>query len=162
MLGRVQYSTVQSQLDTGGRYEDLPDPTQGIGVATLAYRKLQGLEADPLVLEMIRHAFFREACVRVYGRHASVSIFRAMLMNKPAGQGTHMALAPGRRRRLGARSRSDPDVAGSRSTRDARQRLCPGHPGHAPARPPQQERQHDQRRARRRILSRGCHRAPGD
>jgi polysaccharide pyruvyl transferase WcaK-like protein/ectoine hydroxylase-related dioxygenase (phytanoyl-CoA dioxygenase family) len=90
MLGRVQYPTVQSQLDTGGRYEDLPDPAQGIGVATLAYRKLQGLEADPLVLEVIRHAFFREACARVYGRHASVSIFRAMLMNKPAGQGTHL------------------------------------------------------------------------
>jgi Phytanoyl-CoA dioxygenase (PhyH) len=90
MLGRVQYATVQSQLDTGGRYEDLPDPAAGITVRTLGYRKLQGLEADPLVLDAIRHSFFREACDRVYGRHASVSIFRAMLMNKPAGQGTHL------------------------------------------------------------------------
>jgi polysaccharide pyruvyl transferase WcaK-like protein len=90
MLGRVRYPSLQSQLDTGGRYEDLPDPVTGLTVPTLAYRKLQGLEIDPLVLELIRHDAFREACERVYGRHASISLFRAMLMNKPAGQGTHL------------------------------------------------------------------------
>jgi polysaccharide pyruvyl transferase WcaK-like protein len=90
MLGRVRYPALQLQLDTGGRYEDLPDPVSGLDEATLAYRKVQGLEADPLVLDLVRHEWFREFCARVYGRHASISIFRAMLMNKPAGKGTHL------------------------------------------------------------------------
>lgn len=90
MLGRVTYASVQSQLDTGGRYEDLPDPITGLHQPTLAYRKLQGLESDPLILDLIRHDLFREASARLYGRHASISIFRAMLMNKPAGKGTHL------------------------------------------------------------------------
>jgi polysaccharide pyruvyl transferase WcaK-like protein len=90
MLGRVRYPSLQTQLDTGGRYEDLPDPQPGLVEATLDYRKMQGLEGDPLVLDLIRRDVFREICARVYGRHTSISIFRAMLMNKPAGKGTHL------------------------------------------------------------------------
>ena len=90
MLGRVDYPTLQRQIDTGGRYEELADPVAGPGEVTLGYRKVQGLEADPLVLDLIRRDLFREACARIYGRHASISIFRAMLMNKPAGKGTHL------------------------------------------------------------------------
>jgi polysaccharide pyruvyl transferase WcaK-like protein len=90
MLGRVRYPSLQMQLDTGGRYEDLPDPQAGHTEATLAYRKVQGLEGDPLVLDLIRHDLFREICARIYGKHASISIFRAMLMNKPAGKGTYL------------------------------------------------------------------------
>ena len=90
MLGTVDYPTLQRQLDTGGRYEELADPVAGPGAVTLSYRKLQGLEADPLVLALITLDLFREACARIYGRHASISIFRAMLMNKPAGKGTHL------------------------------------------------------------------------
>ena len=90
MLGRVRYPTLQMQLDTGGAYEDLPDPVAGHPEATLAYRKLQGLEADPLVLEFIRRDLFREICAWHYGKHAAISIFRAMVMNKPAGQGTYL------------------------------------------------------------------------
>jgi hypothetical protein len=90
MLGRVRYASLQLQLDTGGAYEDLPDPVAGLSEVTLAYRKVQGLEADPLVLQVIQRKLFREICARHYGRHASISIFRAMMMNKPAGQGTHL------------------------------------------------------------------------
>ena len=90
MLGTVDYPTLQRQIDTGGRYEELADPVAGPGEVTLSYRKLQGLEADPLVLALITRDLFREACARIYGRHASISIFRAMLMNKPAGKGTHL------------------------------------------------------------------------
>jgi polysaccharide pyruvyl transferase WcaK-like protein len=90
MFGQVRYPTLQMQLDTGGRYEDLPEPAAGLIDRTLAYRKVQGLEADPLVLDLVRHEVFRETCARAYGRHASISIFRAMLMNKPAGKGTHL------------------------------------------------------------------------
>lgn len=90
MLGRIRNPSLQFQLDTGGRYEDLPDAVAEPSAVTLAYRKVQGLENDPLVLDLIRRDLFREICARQYGRHASVSIFRAMMMNKPASQGTHL------------------------------------------------------------------------
>jgi Phytanoyl-CoA dioxygenase (PhyH) len=90
MLGEVHHPGLRYQLDTGGAYEDLPDPLPRRSEATLAYRKVEGLEADPLVLELIRRPLFREICGRRYGPHASISIFRAMMMNKPAGQGTYL------------------------------------------------------------------------
>jgi polysaccharide pyruvyl transferase WcaK-like protein len=90
MLGRVRRPTLQMQLDTGGAYEDLPPAVSGATEATLAYRKVQGLETDPLGLALLRHPLFREVCARQYGPHASISIFRAMMMNKPAGQGTYL------------------------------------------------------------------------
>ena len=90
MLGRIRNPSLQFQLDTGGRYEELPDAVAELTTVTLAYRKVQGLESDPLVLDLIRRDLFREICARQYGRHASVSIFRAMMMNKPASQGTHL------------------------------------------------------------------------
>ncbi|MQA30641.1 MAG: hypothetical protein GEU82_12530, partial [Luteitalea sp.] len=90
MLGQVRNPALQFQLDTGGRYEDLPDPVAELATATLKYRKVQGLESDPLVLDLIRLDLFRDICARQYGKHASVSIFRAMMMNKPANQGTHL------------------------------------------------------------------------
>jgi hypothetical protein len=90
MLGQVGYPELQFQLDTGGAYEDLPAPVSHNAVHTLAYRKVQGLEADPMVLEVIRRPVFRDICDRHYGRHASISIFRAMMMNKPAGKGTYL------------------------------------------------------------------------
>lgn len=90
MLKRVEYPTLLAQLDTGGAYEALPDPVSGLPEVTLAYRKIQGLEADPLVLDLIRRPIFREICAHHYGKHASVSIFRVMMMNKPARQGTYL------------------------------------------------------------------------
>ncbi len=90
MLGRIRNPALQFQLDTGGRYEDLPDAVAALTTVTLAYRKVQGLESDPLVLGLIRRDLFREICARQYGKHASISIFRAMMMNKPASQGTHL------------------------------------------------------------------------
>ena len=90
MLGEVRYPSLQYQLDTGGAYEALPDPDPSGAGATLNYRKLQGLEADPLVRRLISLALFRDICSRHYGEHASISIFRAMMMNKPASQGTHL------------------------------------------------------------------------
>lgn len=90
MLGQVHYPALRYQLDTGGAYEELPDPVMRSTETTLAYRKVQGLEADPLVLDVIRRPLFREICGRHYGKHASISIFRAMMMNKPAGKGTYL------------------------------------------------------------------------
>ena len=65
----------------------------------------RGSRADDLFAALVRHPLSSRVCARQYGAHAAVSIFRAMVMNKPAGQGTDLPVAPGRRRRLGARPR---------------------------------------------------------
>ncbi|MEO6502049.1 MAG: phytanoyl-CoA dioxygenase family protein [Jatrophihabitantaceae bacterium] len=87
-LGRVVNPQVQVQLDTGGRYEDLPDVTAQPAAGTLLYRKVQGLETDELFRSVLRGPVLAEVAAHHYGRHTSASLFRAMVMNKPAAQGT--------------------------------------------------------------------------
>jgi polysaccharide pyruvyl transferase WcaK-like protein len=87
-LGNVQNPEVEMQLDTGGAYEELPGAVRGFERGTVLYRKIQGLETDDLFSRLVRHPLFLEICARQYGGHAAISIFRAMVMNKPAGQGT--------------------------------------------------------------------------
>jgi hypothetical protein len=86
-FGRLTQPEVQFQRDTGGRYEDLPGETND-AASTLPYLKVQGLEHDELYRPLLQHPVFREVAVRHYRPHASVSLFRVMIMNKPAGQGT--------------------------------------------------------------------------
>lgn len=81
---------VLMQLDTGGDYDALPEAVSSFGAVTRLYRKIQGLEADALFSPLVRHPLFMNICARLYGAHAPVSLFRAMIMNKPAGQGTHL------------------------------------------------------------------------
>jgi polysaccharide pyruvyl transferase WcaK-like protein len=90
MLGEIAFPSIETQLDTGGDYDDLPAAVAGVPRPFLGYRKVQGLEGDPLFLSLLRREVFREICRRHYGPHAPVSIFRAMVMNKPARQGTHL------------------------------------------------------------------------
>ncbi len=87
-MGQVRNPEVQMQLDTGGIYEELPEAVARFDQGTLHYRKIQGLETDEVFRPLVCHPVFLEVCARQYGPHASVSIFRAMVMNKPAGQGT--------------------------------------------------------------------------
>ncbi|HEY0515233.1 MAG TPA: phytanoyl-CoA dioxygenase family protein [Thermoanaerobaculia bacterium] len=87
-LGNVKNPDVQMQLDTGGVYEELPTAVRGFERGTRLYRKIQGLETDDLFVGLVKHPLFLEICARQYGPHAPISIFRAMVMNKPAGQGT--------------------------------------------------------------------------
>ena len=61
---------------------------RGFDRGTMLYRKIQGLETDEVFSRLVRHPLFLEVCGRQYGRHSAISIFRAMVMNKPAGQGT--------------------------------------------------------------------------
>lgn len=89
-LGEVKNPEVQMQLDTGGAYEELPAAVPGFESGTIRYRKIQGLETDELFSRLVRHPLSLEICARQYGRHAPISIFRAMVMNKPAGQGTFL------------------------------------------------------------------------
>lgn len=87
-LGHLKNPNIQMQLDTGGAYEELPGTVAGFERGTVLYRKIQGLESDELFSRLVRNPLFLEVCARQYGAHAPVSIFRAMIMNKPAGQGT--------------------------------------------------------------------------
>jgi Phytanoyl-CoA dioxygenase (PhyH) len=84
----VRNPDVQMQLDTGGAYDELPAAVSHFQEGTRLYRKIQGLENDPLFLRLIQTPVFLEVCAKMYGGHAGISIFRAMIMNKPAGQGT--------------------------------------------------------------------------
>lgn len=87
-LGAVVNPAIQFQLDTGGAYDDLPSAVGQLAEPTLAYRKVQGLEFDPLFRRVMELPIVREVCGELYGAHADISVFRAMVMNKPAGQGT--------------------------------------------------------------------------
>jgi polysaccharide pyruvyl transferase WcaK-like protein len=89
-LGNLRNPEVQMQLDTGGAYEELPAARTAFDQGTLLYRKIQGLETDDLYSRLVKHPLMLEICGRQYGRHAAISIFRAMVMNKPAGQGTDL------------------------------------------------------------------------
>lgn len=86
--GRQLNTRIQLQGDTGGDYEALPDVVTSLEGNTTLFRKIQGLEHDELFSPLVRHPLFLEICARLYGPHAPVSLFRAMIMNKPAGQGT--------------------------------------------------------------------------
>jgi phytanoyl-CoA hydroxylase len=91
MLGQadLDYSGLLMQLDSAtGKYEDAPEQSMGWKGASLAYRKIQNLEKDPVFLSFIERPIFRELCERVYGAETPIACFRAMFMNKPANQGT--------------------------------------------------------------------------
>ncbi len=88
MLGKIRYDDLLMQLDGGGAYDELPAQTKGFKGPTLEYRKVQGLEVDPLFLEYIQRPLNREICDHHYGAHADISCYRAMFMNKPARKGT--------------------------------------------------------------------------
>src|SRR6478752_2672768 len=50
MLGQVPFAGMMQLDSDSGRYGDMPAQTAGHKGATLAYRKIEGLEADPLFL----------------------------------------------------------------------------------------------------------------
>ncbi len=65
------------------------DPqTLGHKGATRAYRKITGLEFDPLYLAYMQKPLFHHVCQRAYGKDVPITIYWAMFMNKPARQGT--------------------------------------------------------------------------
>jgi hypothetical protein len=88
--GKVVNEHVLLQLDTGGAYEALPEAADRLDGDARLYRKIQGLETDDVFWPLVSHPLALEVCARMYGPHAPLSIFRAMVMNKPAGQGTEL------------------------------------------------------------------------
>lgn len=91
MLGKaeIDYDRLLMQLDSiSGKYNDAGKQSLGHKGATLAYRKIQNLEIDPLFREYLERPLFRDVCRRVYGADTPIAAYRAMFMNKPANQGT--------------------------------------------------------------------------
>jgi phytanoyl-CoA hydroxylase len=93
MLGtaNVDYGRTMMQLDSDPEKDGRPGP-QSVGHkgATLAYRKIQGLEYDPDYLAYMQKPLMQHICKRVYGNDTAVACFRAMFMNKPAREGTEL------------------------------------------------------------------------
>lgn len=92
MLGTadVPYDELLMQLDSSsGAYADAGAQSNGSKGATLAYRKIQGLERDDVFLTYLQHPVFADACRRIYGA-VPVATYRSMFMNKPAGGGTEL------------------------------------------------------------------------
>jgi hypothetical protein len=86
MLGQVVHAGMFFQLDAlSGRYEDAP---LGLGWQgpSLAYRKLEKLEKDPLFRAWLNNPLFeRVARARIPG---DIALYRAILFNKGAGGGS--------------------------------------------------------------------------
>jgi phytanoyl-CoA hydroxylase len=86
MLGRVQYEGLFFQLDAvTGRYEDAP---LGLGWQgpSLAYRKLEKLEKDPLYFAWLDNPLFARIAHAAVG--PSIKLYRAILFNKSAAGGS--------------------------------------------------------------------------
>ncbi len=93
MLGQalLDYGRLTMQIDANtNRYEEVRGGGIGHQGASLNYRKIQGLEFDPLFLAYMQKPVFKEICAYIYGAHASIACFRAMFMNKPAQQGSDL------------------------------------------------------------------------
>jgi len=65
---------------------------RGFKGPTLEYRKIGeagcGLECDDLFRSFMQKNIFKEVCAEVYGKHAAIGVYRAMVFNKPANKGT--------------------------------------------------------------------------
>lgn len=88
MLGKTTYPGMFFQHDSpSGRYKDLSYGKGWVG-PSLAYRKVEGLEADSLILTWIKNDLFERLAREVIG--ARVSLYRAVLWNKAVLAGTEL------------------------------------------------------------------------
>lgn len=89
MMGEVTYPGLFFQHDAAsGRYEDL-EYGKGWKGPSLAYRKVEKLELDPLYWAWIRSETFRRVAALVYPA-SDVTLYRAFLMNKNAAGGSDL------------------------------------------------------------------------
>jgi ectoine hydroxylase-related dioxygenase (phytanoyl-CoA dioxygenase family) len=88
MLGRICYPGLFFQHDSStGRYEDLTFGAGWVG-PSLAYRKLEKLELDPLFATWIENRLFARVAEAVLG--PDVALYRAVLWNKAPRAGTDL------------------------------------------------------------------------
>ena len=89
MLGKITYEGMTFERDSEtGRYEDRVPKSPGHEVSTLAYRRIDRMDLDPLYLAVMRRGIFRSITRRLIGEN--VASYRTMLFNKPAERGTHL------------------------------------------------------------------------
>lgn len=89
MLGEVRYPGLFFQIDAPtGDYDDL---TYGKGYEgpSLAYRKIEKLEKDPLYRAWLENALFGRIARAVIGEHG-VALYRAVLFAKGAAGGSNL------------------------------------------------------------------------
>lgn len=86
MLGQVTYPGLFFQHDsTSGRYEDLR-LRRGYEGPSLAYRKVEKLELDPLFWRLIRCELFEWIATTLLG--PNITLYRAVLFNKRPQRGS--------------------------------------------------------------------------
>ena len=93
MLGTadVPYDEMMMQLEPSTNPPaELAGQRKGHKLPTLAYRKIQDLELDPLFHAYLTRPLFADLCRRVYGEGRPVACMRAMFMNKPARGGSDL------------------------------------------------------------------------
>ena len=89
MLGNITYEGMTFERDSEtGRYEDRVPKSRRHEVSTLAYRRIDRMDLDPLYLDIMRRGIFRSITRRLLGK--KVASYRSMLFNKPAERGTHL------------------------------------------------------------------------
>jgi len=85
MLGEVSYPDMRMQLCPSAGDAEKARQTRSFKGASLKYRKIEQLERDNLFLAYMQCALFADITTKILGNE--VSCYRAMFMNKPAGQG---------------------------------------------------------------------------
>ena len=86
MLGEVVHQGLFFQHDTPtGKYDDL-EYKKGWEGPSLAYRKLEKLELDPVFLSLVQHPTYERVVRAIID--GDVTIYRAMLMTKSPGGGS--------------------------------------------------------------------------
>ncbi len=89
MVGELKYDDMQFQLDGDAPgYDKLESRTSAPTELSLNYRRIDGLHNDPFFLTYMQHPVFRQITRRYVSE--DVSVFRSMIMNKPAGLGTEL------------------------------------------------------------------------
>ena len=85
MLGTVSYADMFMQLCPSAGDPEKARQSREYKGSSLKYRKIQDLERDPLFLAYMQRPLFRDITRTIIGEE--VACFRAMFLNKPAGQG---------------------------------------------------------------------------
>lgn len=85
MLGQISYPNMMMQLCPSAGDPEKARQTRTFKGSSLKYRKIEVLEEDPLFLAYMQNPLFRDITGKILGEE--VSCYRAMFMNKPAGQG---------------------------------------------------------------------------
>lgn len=86
MLGEFRYDAMMMQLEPSAHGRS--DQSRGFKGPTVAYRKIQDLDLDPVFRSYMSKPLFQTITRLLIGD--VVAVYRAMFMNKPAGGGSEL------------------------------------------------------------------------